>query len=111
MQILEFISDNGRSPFADWFSSLDAMAAAKVTTGLLRLEQGNVSNVKALGGGLAELRIHWGPGLRIYFGQQAATIVILLCGGTKRRQAQDIEVARTRWAEFRSLSKGTSRWH
>ena len=111
MQILEFVADNGVSPFAVWFARLDAITAAKVTTGLLRLEQGNVSNVKALGGGLAELRIHWGPGLRIYFGQQGASIVILLCGGTKRRQDRDIDVARERWAEYRRRAKGTTPWH
>src|SRR3546814_4569534 len=65
MIVQEYIRADGGNPFRDWFDSLDPQAAAKVTTGLLRLELGNVSNVKWIGGGLGEYRIDWGPGYRL----------------------------------------------
>jgi putative addiction module killer protein len=61
--VVEFVMDDGTSPFADWFVTLDAVVAAKVTTSLLRMEQGNLSNVKWFRG-IGEFRIDWGPGYR-----------------------------------------------
>jgi putative addiction module killer protein len=69
LTILEFLDDSGASPFGAWFGGLDAVAAAKVTTAVRRLELGNFSNVKGVGGGVFEYRIHFGPGHRIYFGK------------------------------------------
>lgn len=89
---------------------LDGSAAANVTVALLRMEGGNLSNAKSVGGGLMEYRIDWGPGYRIYFGQDGAELVILLCGGTKQRQAADIDAARGRWADYRKR-KGSRPWH
>ena len=62
---------------------------------------GNLSNVKAVGTGVFEYRINWGPGYRVYFARDGATLVILLAGGTKRRQRQDIAAAQERWADHR----------
>jgi len=62
---------------------------------------GNTSNVKGVGGGLSELRIDFGPGYRVYFGWDGKTVVILLGGGTKKRQQSDIESARMRWLDYR----------
>ena len=105
MKIVEYLDRSGDSPFAAWFGALDSQAAAKVTVALTRIEAGNSSNVKGLGGGLAEYRIHWGAGIRIYFGQQGDALVILLAGGTKRRQQKDIEQARLRWADYKMRRK------
>lgn len=69
MRVREFIDHRGRSPFAQWFDALDDQAAAKVTVALLRMEQGNLSNAKSVGGGVEEYRIDWGPGYRLYFGR------------------------------------------
>jgi putative addiction module killer protein len=80
---------------------LDARAAAKTTTALARIEQGNLSNVKSVGSGVVECRINWGPGYRVYFGRDGATLVIVLAGGTKRRQQRDIRAAQERWADYR----------
>lgn len=97
----EYLDAAGASPFDRWFSALSASAAAKVTTALYRLEQGNTSNVKPVGGGVAELRIDSGPGYRVYFGQDGPVLVILLAGGTKKRQQRDIDLARKRWADYK----------
>ncbi len=100
IELRYFIDDEGNCPFEDWFVRLDATAAAKVTTALARVEQGNLSNVKGVGGGVFEYRIDWGPGYRVYFGQQDRVSVILLTGGTKKRQQRDIDLAQALWVEF-----------
>lgn len=68
-KVIEYVKA-GSSPFSGWFSALDAHAAAKVATALYRLEQGNFSNVKSIGKGVSEYKIDFGPGYRIYFGQE-----------------------------------------
>jgi len=105
--IAEYLDAKGRSPFAAWFDELDAQAAAKVTVALQRLRQGNLSNAKGVGGGVLEYRLDFGPGYRVYFGRNGEQIVVLLGGGTKRRQHQDIETAQARWADYKRRKKGT----
>ena len=105
MEIREFLDSRGGSPFASWFDDLDAQAAAKVTVALTRMERGNLSNAKGVGGGVQEYRIDWGPGYRVYFGQDGDTLIILLCGGTKRRQQDDIAEAHAHWAEYKRRTK------
>jgi putative addiction module killer protein len=92
-QIEEFITDEQVSPFRRWFDDLDEQAAALVTIAIDRLGEGNTSNAKALGEGVSELRIDRGPGYRVYFGWDGKVLVILLGGGTKRRQQSDIQTA------------------
>lgn len=99
-------TEDGMCPFSDWFDALDAQAAAKVTTALVRMETGNPGDVKSVGEGVSERRITFGPGYRVYFGQDGADIVILLCGGTKKRQSKDIAAAKTLWAEYKRRKKG-----
>lgn len=69
LTLLEYLDAHGKSPFRTWFDGLDAMAAAKVTVSLARMEQGNLSNAKGVGGGVLEYRIDFGPGYRVYFGR------------------------------------------
>jgi putative addiction module killer protein len=99
--IREYVDERGHSPFGRWFEDLDARAAAKVTVALARIEMGNLGNVKAVGAGVLEYRIDWGPGYRVYFGRDGRTLVILLAAGTKRRQQRDIAAAQERWADYR----------
>ena len=73
--------------------ALDAQAAAKVTVALARIEQGNFSSVKGVGSGVFECRIDFGPGYRVYFGKDGEKLVILVGGGTKERQQDDIATA------------------
>lgn len=101
LQIREYIDTDGRSRYAEWFHGLDARAAAKAATALVRMEQGNFSNVKGVGSGIFEYRMDFGPGYRIYFGKDGDEWVILLAGGTKRRQQKDIETARKLWGEYK----------
>jgi len=72
-----------------------------VTTALLRIELGNLSNVKGVGAGVFEYRIDFGPGYRVYFGKDGETVVILLGGGTKKRQDRDIATAKERWKDYK----------
>jgi len=101
IDVLVYEQENGRSPFADWFADLDRQAAAKVTVAVERLRLGNFSNIKGVGDGVQEYRINWGPGYRLYLGRDGEKLVILLCGGTKRRQDADIERARELWREYK----------
>jgi putative addiction module killer protein len=105
--IQEYISNENESPFRQWFDDLDAQAAAIVTTAIGRLGDGNTSNVKPIGEGAAELRIDRGPGYRIYFGWDGKVLVILLGGGTKRRQQNDIEAALRRWRDYKRRKAGS----
>ena len=101
MKIVEYLDDQGRSPFAKWFSRLPPIAASRVTIALARLENGNISAVKAVGQGVHEVRVDFGPGYRIYFGNDGEDWVILLAGGSKKRQQDDIEDAKVRWEDFK----------
>ena len=105
IEVREYIDVEGRSPFARWFHGLDANAAARVRTALARMEAGNLSNVKSVGGGVQEYRIQTGPGFRIYLGREGDTLIILLGGGTKRKQRQDIENAKALWRDYRDRKR------
>jgi putative addiction module killer protein len=108
IKIVEYLRD-GKSLFSKWFNSLDAPAAARATTALYRLESGNFSNVKSVGGGVMEYRIDFGPGYRIYFGRDGDTLIILLGGGSKRTQSKDIDRAQVLWRRYKSEKKYKSR--
>ena len=101
-EVKECLTNTGRSPFADWFNSLDPQAAVKIATSLERMERGNFSNEKRLNGGISEYRINFGPGYRIYFGREGSTVILLLGGGTKRGQNSDIAAAQRLWNDYRN---------
>ena len=106
MEILEYLDASDGSPYRDWFDALDTAAAAKVTVAITRMRLGNLSNAKGVGSGVQEFRIDFGPGYRIYFGKDGEMVVILLAGGTKKRQQADIETAQMRWADYKRRKKG-----
>jgi putative addiction module killer protein len=101
IRVQEYIRSDGSSPYADWFNSLDAQAAAKVVTAKLRMELGNTSNVKWFSG-IGEYVIDWGPGYRIYLARNGDSLIVLLGGGTKRRQQSDIEKAKALHSEYKA---------
>ncbi len=102
IEVNHYLDSKGRDIFARWSGNLDREAAGRIERALLRLTYGNTSSVKAVGGGVNELKIDFGPGYRVYFGWQGDTLVILLGGGTKKRQQQDIRQAQERWSDFKS---------
>ncbi len=105
MELLEYQTANGHSPFASWFDGLDATAAAKIVVALNRIGQDNLSNVKSVGSGVFEYRINWGPGYRIYLAREGNRIIILLTGGTKHRQQRDINNAQDFWRDYKKRKK------
>ncbi len=106
LEVREYVDPSGRSPFGRWLRSLNVQAAAKVVTALERMADGNLSNVKTVGGGVLEHRMDFGPGYRIYLGRDGERLVILLGGGTKARQQEDIRNAREHWSGYKSGKAG-----
>jgi len=104
-ELIEYVRDDGRSPFAEWFERLDDQAAAKITTALERMRAGNFGDHKSVGQGVVERRIDYGPGYRVYFGRDGARLVVLVGGGTKSRQSSDIKDAQANWAEYKATRR------
>ena len=102
--VKEYLKD-GLSPFGEWFKDLDYIAASKITTAVYRLQYGNFSNVESVGGGVFEYKIDFGPGYRVYFGQDKNVLIILLTGGIKKSQSKDIEKAKMYWQEYNYSKK------
>ena len=105
IEVREFLDTIGRSPYAAWVDSLNAAAAAKVTTAVTRISLGNFSNVEGVGSGVFEYKLDFGPGYRIYFGRDGERIVVLVGGGTKKRQNKDIQAAQACWADYKRRKK------
>lgn len=109
IEILEYLDEFGLSPYGNWFKKLNAKAAAKVTSAIDRIGRGLMSNVESVGGGVSERRIDFGPGYRIYFGTetdgQITRVVILLHGGSKKRQSKDIEKAKEYWKDYKARKR------
>lgn len=92
----------GKEPFTNWIESLkDVMARAHIRNRLNRVVHGNYGDYKPVGDGVYELRIHYGPGYRVYFTEQEKTFILLLIGGSKRTQDHDIKKAKNYWNEFK----------
>ncbi len=105
VEVREYQTPDGNSPFTSWFETLDRQAALKVRTALARIEDGNLGDVKPVGSGVSETRIHFRPGYRIYSGRDGEKLIILLGGGSKKRQRQDIEDAKARWADYKKQKR------
>lgn len=105
VDVREYLDRGGRSPYAEWFDGLNAQAAAKVTVAVTRLGQGNCSNVKGVGSGVYEYTIDFGPGYRVCFGKDGDCVIILLGGGTKKRQQRDIATAVALWQDYKQRKK------
>jgi putative addiction module killer protein len=101
--VIFYADEAGKEPFADWLDELkDKQSRKRIETRLLRLEQGNYGDCKPVGDGVSELRMFFGPGYRVYFGEDTGNIIVLLCGGDKDSQTQDIETAKIYWKEYQS---------
>ncbi|HXE07063.1 MAG TPA: type II toxin-antitoxin system RelE/ParE family toxin [Acidobacteriaceae bacterium] len=104
IELRQYIDELGRNGFERWFERLEAGVQARVTAYLDRLERGNFSAAKGVAG-IFELRLDFGPGYRIYFGEDGDTLVILLAGGTKKKQQEDIARAQALWREYKRRKK------
>ncbi|MCC6484065.1 MAG: type II toxin-antitoxin system RelE/ParE family toxin [Armatimonadetes bacterium] len=106
-EVREFLTPEGKSPFRKWLNRLDLRTRARIQARVLRFEQGNLGDVRPVGGGVSEARVDFGPGYRIYFGVDGGMLVILLVGGDKSTQRNDISKAKGYWAEYgRSVDNG-----
>lgn len=100
--IYDYRTTSGISPFNEWLLSLkDRKARASIRVHINRLRLGNFGDCRHLSEGVYELRIHYGPGYRIYFGELDRENIVLLYGGTKSTQKQDIKKAREYWQELK----------
>ena len=99
LEILHYVTPAGRNPFGEWFSAMrDRRAAATILLRIGRLQRGLFGDCKPVGGGVSELRVDIGPGYRVYFGRASENIILLLCGGDKRHQHDDITQAKRYWS-------------
>jgi putative addiction module killer protein len=81
--------------FAEWLAALrDSKARARIGERLRRLRLGHLGDVKPIGGGISELRVHYGPGYRLYLVRRGERLIVLLCGGDKSSQERDIKRAK-----------------
>ena len=106
LEIRYYVAADGRQPFAEWFADLDPVARAKVARVIARMEQGNLANVKSVGEGVLEYKIDFGPGYWVYFARSGETLLILLTGGTKKRQQRDINAAIAYWQDYKRGKRG-----
>ncbi|MFN8790613.1 MAG: type II toxin-antitoxin system RelE/ParE family toxin [Bdellovibrionales bacterium] len=105
-ELVIFLDQNGKAPFEVWLISLkDIQGRAIIRKRLNRVRLGNLGDAKTVGGGVMELRIDFGPGYRVYFGEDGPRIVVLLCGGDKASQSKDIESAKKFWTEYLSTKE------
>ena len=100
-ELVEYLDERGDSPFSSWLSSLrDAKGRAIIRKRLNRIRLGNLGDYKSVGDGVYEIRIHFGPGYRIYYGVDQGTLVVLLAGGDKSTQLEDIRRSKELWKEY-----------
>lgn len=97
-----YMRADGKAPFIDWWESLrDRRTGEKIRARIARVRLGNLGDHRWVGAGVGELRIDFGPGYRVYFGQVGVRLVLLLCGGDKSSQREDIDEAKVCWADYR----------
>ena len=106
MDVREYRTASGACPFSEWLQRLrDRRAKTAIVARIIRLRAGNRGDWKPVGGGVFELRLDVGPGYRAYAGQDGPALVLLLCGGDKKTQEQDIEVAHDYWKDYKARTR------
>lgn len=99
--VIVYADASGREPFTEWLNGLaDLKGKRKIAIRITRLQAGLYGDCKPVGEGVSELRIFFGPGYRVYFGERDGNIVILLCGGDKSTQDKDIRTAQAYWKGY-----------
>lgn len=101
-EVLHYLNLDGRDFFAEWLEELkDIKGRAAILKRIDRVEEGLFGDHRFVGAGVWELRINYGPGYRIYYGEAANSVVLLIMGGDKSSQRKDIQRAHDLWADFR----------
>ena len=101
-RINEYTDEQDKSPYAEWLASLrDARARARIIMQVDRMELGLFGDSEPVGEGLSELKIHYGPGYRVYYGREALDTYLVICGGDKSTQSRDIKRAKMYWQEHK----------
>jgi putative addiction module killer protein len=99
--IVEYKDERGKNPFRNWLDKLkDKKAAAMIDARLTRVRIGNLGHWRSVGQGVKELKIDFGPGYRVYFGEDGEKIIVLLIGGDKTTQVKDIKLAQSYWVDY-----------
>lgn len=96
----------GKRPFESWFEEIGEIhTRARILTRLDRLKLGNFGDCKSIGEGISELRLHFGPGFRLYYSKIGNRVILLLCGGDKGSQSKDIILAKEYWKDYQAREK------
>lgn len=98
-KVVHYLEENDKDPFAAWLAGVEGKLFAIVTIRLKRVEKGLFGDMHSVGEGVSELVIDFGPGYRVYFGQDGDTVVLLL-GGSKKTQAKDITKSKLFWKDY-----------
>lgn len=101
-EIVVYVDRDGKAPFSEWLDGLsDLKGRARIRIRINRVRLGNMGDCESVGGGVSELRVHQGPGYRVYFGNDGKRIVVLLCGGDKSSQKSDIKQAKRLFKDYK----------
>ncbi|HFT8006399.1 TPA: type II toxin-antitoxin system RelE/ParE family toxin [Burkholderia cenocepacia] len=101
-ELLRYQRDDGREPFTEWLNAVrDKLAQARIRERLRRVQTGNFGDCEPVGEGVVELRVHVGAGYRVYFGRHDRALVLLLSGGDKASQSDDIRRAKEHWSNWK----------
>ncbi len=102
-QIIIYVDENGHEPYRSWIDNLkDKKSQQRIRARIRRLGEGLYGDCDSVGEGVSELRMFFGPGYRVYFGEDADNIVVLLCGGDKDSQSRDIKNAKEYWKDYKN---------
>ena len=100
--VVFYIDQSGRKPFVEWLENLSISFQDRVLRRLQRVQLGNWGDYKRIGGGIFELRLHFGKGYRIYCAEDVDTVIVLLCGGNKDKQRKDVSLAKRYWDNYKN---------
>lgn len=104
-EVRYYKSQDGDVPYLSWLDDLkNTQHISRIIRKIDRVELGNLGDHKSVGQGVQELRLHFGPGFRIYFAEDGDAVVVLLCGGDKSSQSKDIQRAQVYWQDYKDYS-------
>lgn len=101
IEVINYKTRTGKEPLALWFDELEKIDQGRIFNRIAHVREGSFGDSKPVGDGVSELRMHFGPGYRIYYGKKGKTLVILLLGGKKSDQKKDIETAKRYWRDHK----------